>query len=704
MTDSPRTNDDTLTQDEGQRAAARDLSLQNLAFPAFPPGYDVIRCLGSGSFGSVWLGRELNTGRYVAIKFFTRRRGLDWALLSREVEKLATLDASRDVVRLLDVGWEHDPPYFVMEYLEAGSVATRLTEGPLPCTEAVQIAKSVAKALTHAHGAGILHCDIKPANVLLDRSLQARLADFGQSRLATDQSPSLGTLYYMSPEQAQLNGVPDVRWDVYALGVLMYQMLTGSVPYRDTELDAQLDAAKTMEERLDVYRAAILAAPEPDGHRDVYGVDRELADIVDGCLDRDPHRRLSNAQVVLDLLERRELQQARRPLVWLGFLGPVLFALTLLWGAGIVIPRAVDQAETHLYNRALSSDAAAVSILAGSVQQDISSRLRELEELASVVSASLGEDPEVVLDDISAWQAANEHDPALPEEAPAPGEGRHDQISRLLDNYKTSSDRQLMEEGRTPDESLLLYNREGIQVFRNPRSETLYRSWRHRDYFHGQGVDLLATDDLSQVGPRTEAGISVAFRSGATGQFMVGLGVPLWNRERTEVIGAMIRTIHVTDLLLEWEARIRESSGNSEAEEDFFLSLVDTREHPPLLLDHQWMTPAHLRPLKDDAKLKQLLQLEPNHFAEFRRQQRDPAYLDPLNDVDPQYRGEWLAACADVGQSGWVAVVQERRSKAVEPMAQLYWLFFQYGIWMSIVFVTMLFLLWWIIQKVSRDG
>ena len=90
----------------------------------------------------------------------------------------------------------------------------------------------MAIGLVHAHGKGVLHCDLKPANILLDQDGKPRLADFGQSRLSTEQAPALGTMFYMAPEQADLEAVPDARWDVYALGALLYCMLTGGPPHR----------------------------------------------------------------------------------------------------------------------------------------------------------------------------------------------------------------------------------------------------------------------------------------------------------------------------------------------------------------------------------------------------------------------------------------------------------------------------------------
>ena len=116
----------TLSQDAD--AIQRSIDMSGLAgeAPSGVPGYRILKPIGQGKYGSVWLAREQNTGKQVAIKFYTHRRGVDWSLLGREVEKLAVLYTSRNIVGLLAVGWDHAPPYYVRDYMEYGSLATRL--------------------------------------------------------------------------------------------------------------------------------------------------------------------------------------------------------------------------------------------------------------------------------------------------------------------------------------------------------------------------------------------------------------------------------------------------------------------------------------------------------------------------------------------------------------------------------------------------
>ena len=262
---------------EGQQRA-RDLSLSKSRPPIEIPGYEIQQFLGAGAYGEVWVGADKNTGRRVAIKFYAHRSGVDWALISREVEKLVFLSADRYVVQLLDVGWDSDPPYYVMEFIEHGLLDDYLRRrGPLPTSEAVELFRETAVGLLHAHGKGVLHCDLKPGNILLDADHHPRLADFGQSRLSHEQKPALGTLFYMAPEQADMESVPDARWDVYALGALFYTMLTGAPPHRTDRSVTEIEHAKDLSERLARYRQLIRTGPQPNKHRQTRGVDRALA-------------------------------------------------------------------------------------------------------------------------------------------------------------------------------------------------------------------------------------------------------------------------------------------------------------------------------------------------------------------------------------------------------------------------------------------
>src|SRR5207244_2336690 len=129
--------DATVDQSPADLERAQLLS-QHARPPAQVEGYEIQRCLGAGAFGTVWLATQKSTGKVVAIKFYMHRGGLDWTLLNREVEKLAVLYTDRDIVQLIDVGWESSPPYYVMEYLERGSLEQLLLQGSVPVSEAVR--------------------------------------------------------------------------------------------------------------------------------------------------------------------------------------------------------------------------------------------------------------------------------------------------------------------------------------------------------------------------------------------------------------------------------------------------------------------------------------------------------------------------------------------------------------------------------------
>lgn len=690
--------DQTLSQDADSMERARAQSSLAGAPPAAVPGYRILKPIGEGKYGSVWLAREQNTGKHVAIKFYTHRRGVDWSLLGREVEKLAVLYTSRSIVGLLAVGWDHDPPYYVMEYLENGSLASSLASGPLPTTEAVRIATRICQALVHAHGSGILHCDLKPANILLDQDFEPRLCDFGQSRLADEHSHALGTLYYMAPEQADLRAVPDARWDVYALGALIYHMLTGAPPFRTEENDKRLNAARTLNDRLNLYRQIVRQGPKPIAHRKVAGVDPQLAELVDRCLAPDASRRLTNAQAVLDRLVARERFRARRPLILLGLILPLLLLCGIAPLALEAMNDAVNTAQSNLTRRAMESDVLSANLLAESIKRELDDRLTELEGIATV----------------------EELQQAVVDYADKPKADRQPLLT-LLDKLKGKSDQHRRWVGRSDDASWFLLDASGYQRWRDPMSSTVDRNWSHRDYFHGGGFDFPKDDVPVDVHAIRERNVSIAYRGTSTGRYVVALSVPVFapNDDR-RVIGVLARTLSLSSLLQDYEKSLRSQRSDGVGRK---FAIVDSRSLDGRrkwnLLAHDWMSDEHLAAIKgDDIAKLQLIGVAPEaviddleHFVQSSRSgdptyeyDRTRHYIDPVGQMDhATYGGVWLAAFSTVGNTGWVAVVQERKDGALRAVEELQSRLLSSAIGAVVLVLALVAGSWWLIVIVLSD-
>ena len=375
--------DHTEHQSKDDRRQARDLSLEPARPPAEVPGYQIQQFLGSGAFGEVWSATDLKTSRSVAIKFYTRRNRNDIRMLAREVEKLVVLEADRYVVQLLDVGWEADPPYYVMEYIEHGSLEDRLKTGfPMQVEQATDLFREIATGMMHLHRKGVFHCDLKPGNVLLDQDGHPRVADFGQSRLSSDETSALGTLFYMAPEQADMAAVPDAAWDVYSLGCLLYSMLTGKPPYYSADLATQIETTEAVGDRLLKYRDSLYTAPKPTAHRKIAGVDRALADTIDRCIAANPKDRFNSIESVLSALENRDIAREKRPLVLLGILGPLLlltvFGLFGTWA----FHQAITQTNEAVAAKAIDSNDYTAQLVSRDAKRQIEEYFRSVTELA----------------------------------------------------------------------------------------------------------------------------------------------------------------------------------------------------------------------------------------------------------------------------------------------------------------------------------
>ncbi len=684
-----------LTQAQGgdEQQRAQELSLRRTRPPCDLPGYEPRRFLGSGAFGEVWVALDRNTSRQVAIKFYAHRGGLDWSLLSREVEKLAFLSADRYVVQLLEVGWDSEPPYYVMEYVEQGSLEDRLkNQGPMAAEEAVNLFREIVTGLLHAHNKGVLHCDLKPANILLDQDTKPRLADFGQSRLSHEQLPALGTLFYMAPEQADLKAMPDARWDVYALGALLYAMLTGTPPHREEASVTMLERAENLDDRLARYQRLIQNAPLAARHRDVPGVDRPLAEIVDQCLAVDPEERYSNVQSVLSALDARTRRRARRPLVVLGAIGPAILLLLMSFVAWRVASGLVADSNVALTKRALESNRFAAEYVAKAVANEVEKRYVEVEKIANDplfqehLSRALS-DPDMTM------SRSKLSDPELDEETLGPlrEQFRDSATRKLLQRYLDDLNR----EPQVPVASWFITDSRGLQLARTPDDQTIGCNFGWRSYFHGRTEDHPFDWRPGSDEHIKETALSPVFRSQATNNWVVAISTPVY-RNHT-FLGVVTLTVEVGRLI------------DLQPSEQQFAVLVDDRKgpHRGLILQH----PLFERLLKEEKKL-------PDRFQDYRMSHDDlpddPAhrehYVDPLgrDPLGADFARPWLAEESPVKvngvENGWTVIVQQSYDAAIGgTLQQLKNKLQASGILALGLATVVLTLLWGIVIRILND-
>ncbi len=194
--------------------------------------FELVKEIGRGGFGVVWEAKDRELGRAVAFKaVLGGRPDAHEERLLREAEAAARL-SHPNIVTLFDVGRTDDGPYLVLELLRGETLAKRLDQGPIPIHEALRIAVEVAQGLAHAHGEGVIHRDLTPGNVFLCKDGQVKILDLGMAHAFGRRKLEGGTPAYMAPEQWR--GAPeDERTDVFALAVILYEMLAGSRPFAD---------------------------------------------------------------------------------------------------------------------------------------------------------------------------------------------------------------------------------------------------------------------------------------------------------------------------------------------------------------------------------------------------------------------------------------------------------------------------------------
>src|SRR3954451_20089406 len=329
---------------------------QHVSAPALPPGtvlgqrYEIVALLGEGGMGAVYEALDRELERPVALKVIRPELAKSKAIIDRFKQELllAREVTHRNVIRIYDLGEADSIKFITMEFVQGEDLRSMLLrEKKLTPEQAVDIIQQICRALEAAHSTGIIHRDLKPQNVMQEQSGRILVMDFGLARTIegdgmTQTGALVGTMDYMSPEQA-LGKELDQRSDIFTAGLILYELLTGKMPFKAESVLASL--IKRTQER---------AIPVSDHDHTIPGA---LSGIVTKCLERDPTLRYRNAQ---ELLRDMEAWQGKRAAATLEFhadvkpwgqtvpwplLGGVL-AVLLLALVGYLFPNALFSAST----------------------------------------------------------------------------------------------------------------------------------------------------------------------------------------------------------------------------------------------------------------------------------------------------------------------------------------------------------------------
>jgi len=613
--------------------------------------HKILAPLGAGGMGEVYRARDTRLGRDVALKVLPAHLSASPELrqrLEREARAASQLSHPH-ICTLYDVGWEGETIFLVMEYLEGETLAHRLAKGPVPLKQALRIACEIADALDKAHRQGVVHRDVKPANIMLSRS-GAKLLDFGLAKLRdpgaeanqaldrgvarlqeqaseapTDGAPLtqagrlLGTVQYMAPEQLE-GREADYRTDIFSFGSVLYEMTTGRKAFEGRSHASVI--------------GAILLSEPPSMVSGEPPVPPVLGRTVRRCLAKDPEDRWQTARDLLSQLrwiaedegiEPRAAQapRRRRSAVAAGLIGLVALLATLAGAVSWFWLRAEGEAREGLVREALVLQLDIAQVTAAALDSSLTTvRRRVSREAARPALVAL----------VEALQGA-------------PRGARRDRLRAELQTYNES----LQSVYRRQDcFSWLVAAADGEMLARAPFDPGVVgKNYAFREWF--TGIEEVPADLGAPGGaPRQTTGLTLAFRSTAEGHpVMVGVGTPIRSAPEPggDVIGVLAATI-LLPTLNEWLSVAESRNGDLDCPQRFTV-LMNRRQlvrHPCLGPDRSLPIPAEDYYARESVQA--LLQASDSVSSN---------YADPLREDEIH-----LAAVSRLKKNpDWVVIVQQ---------------------------------------------
>jgi eukaryotic-like serine/threonine-protein kinase len=579
--------------------------------------YEVVELIGRGAMGVVWRVRDPALDRVVALKLIAAGRFADAQAIDRfgkEAWAAARLSHPH-AIPVYEVGEHDNQPYFTMELVEGQRLTDLVRDTPLAPERAARYVCQIASAIHAAHALGVVHRDLKPSNVLVDKLDHARVGDFGLARrVDVDGDASLaggavGTPSYMPPEQA-IGGRSDARSDVYGLGAILYELLTGRPPFLADRV-------------VDTLRQVVEVEPAPPRLLN-RKVPRDLETVALKCLCKEPERRYASAAELGDELGRflagkpirsRPMSRVTRLARWAhrnpapAALGAVVAALLALMAIAAVLAR-----QDTLQANAFAARGVASSLLL---------RLREWSDRLQAAAA----DPILV----TAARASDR--PAL---------------ERLLAALRAGGD--------LPSDTVFLLDDSGKGLARSPLNERfLGADFAPRDYYRG----ALMHPDTDPVH------VSAAYESRYDGQLKFALSSAVRDADR-RVLGVLVVS-STTD------ATLGVSNLQADERKVVVLGPLDANRqggrpwsYPPharhVVVLHPAYQHGELAMVWNDQRLES--RAPPHGGADLApRAEAWPlggVYLDPVGRRHGSYAGPWLAGIAPVGHTGFFVLVQSR--------------------------------------------